>query len=488
MITKRLFVTLICLAWIFVQTGCRSTRESKVSKKKTILSGTIKNYDESRFSFTYDTYSLLKSTSKKSIEIDSTGNFHYQLDISHPITGTLNFGRVMIGGSGNNREIFTYIEPGDSIHIEADVNVLADPDIIKKTLVYSGTGVDNNEFVNHVDQVFNSYQQKRENNSMFIKDMQPKEYLHTVDSIRDTKLKYLAAYSDTSNLSPKLKEIYELDFKDLAVIRKFNYPSTNKFFNEGKEIQLPSDYYDFVDSVKVSNDLDEKGLPYLRYTHFVLTNKYELAKQNGAKEDYLTFLDSELTGRAKYIYMAYSLGSDFNPQIYAQFGKDSPYPDIAAIVKKKYSHLEKMLPGQPAPHVVFSNMKDESITSSDYFKDKFIYLDFWATWCKPCVREIPDLVQLENEYHDQNITFISLSVDADKPVWKNYVTKRDLVGVQFWLDAKNKKIYDEAFNITMIPRFVLIDDKGNIINANAPRPSSGKEIRKLLDKALKNQK
>lgn len=485
MILKKICIPILCITWIFFQTGCRSSRESKIEKKRTVLSGSIKNYDEAKFSFTYDTYALLRSTSKKSIDIDSAGNFHYVLNISHPITGTLYFGRVMIGGSGNNREIFTYLEPGDSLHIEADMDVLSDTDIIKKTLVFSGTAVANNEFVNRVDWIFNSYRQKRENNSIFIKDMQPKEYLHTVDSIRDTKLKYLKAYADTVNISPKLQEIYELDFKDLAVIRKFNYPSTNKFFNGGKEIALPADYYDFVDSVKISNDLEDKGLPYLRYTHFVLTNKYDLKKQNGYKESYLKFLDSQLSGRAKYIYMAYSLGSDFNPEIYSQFGKNSPYPDIAAIVKKKYGHLESMLPGQPAPPVVFVNMDDKTISSKDFFKGKFVYLDFWATWCKPCVREIPDLVELEKEYRDQNITFISLSVDAEKPTWKNFVNKRGMVGVQFWLDAKNKKIYDENFNITMIPRFVLIDDEGKIVNANAPRPSSGKEIRNLLDKSLK---
>jgi thiol-disulfide isomerase/thioredoxin len=487
MLSKRIIISLFCLSWVLFQAGCRSARPTKVAAKKTIVSGAIKNYDESSFVLTYDQYALLKSTAKKSIEIDSTGQFYYQLDISQPIMGTLNFGRVMVGGTGNNREIFIYLEPGDSLHIQADMDVLSDPDMIKKTLVFSGTGVDNNEFANRVDQVFNSYKQKTQNNSMFIKDLQPDEYKHTVDSIRDTKLKYLKAYADSQNLSPKLQEIYALDFKNLAVIRKFNYPSSNKSFNGGKEMKLPADYYDFVDSVRISNDLDEKGLPYLRYAHFALTNKYKLAKQNGTTEDYLTFLDSELSGRAKYIYMAYSLGSDFNPDIYAQFGNDAPYPDISAIVKKKYSHLEQMLPGRPAPHVVFVNLQDESISSSDFFKGKFVYLDFWATWCKPCVKEIPDLVQLEKEYHDKNIVFASLSVDANTTVWKKFVKEKQLTGIQFWLDAKNKKIYDDGFNITMIPRFVLIDDKGKIIDANAPRPSSGREIRDLLDNSLKKQ-
>src|SRR5690606_4121574 len=134
---------------------------------------------------------------------------------------------------------------------------------------------------------------------------------------------------------------------------------------------------------------------------------YDLKKQQGYKEDYFTFLDSELPERAKYIYMAYTLGTDFNADVYNKFGENSPFPDITRIVKKKYGHLEKMMPGKPAPAVVFTTMENEQISSTDFFKGKFIYIDFWATWCKPCIKEIPDLVKLEKEYHDKNIEFIS---------------------------------------------------------------------------------
>ena len=484
-ITKRLVISFICLSFIFLNVNCRSTRNSTDNKKKTILTGAIKNYDESRFAITYDAYDLLKSTTKKNFDIDSNGNFHVDLAINSPITGVLNFGRVMIKGSGNNREIFVYLEPGDSLHIEADMDVVTDGDMIKKTLALSGPAKANNEFMNRVDQVFNSYPQKRQNNSEFIKVLQPNEYKKTVDSIKDEKLRYLAAYSDSVNISPKLKEIFALESKDLAVVRKFNYPSTHKSFNNGIEAVLPSDYYEFVDKVKILPDLDDKGLPYLRYTHFVINNKYELAKEKGYAENYLTFINTELKGRAKYIYMAYSLGSDFNADIFYQFGKNSPYKDIAKIVKDKYGYLENILPGKPSPDISLINTKQENVASADFYKGKLVYIDIWATWCKPCIKEYPDFVKLEEEYHDKNIRFVSVSFDAEKKDWDDYVNTHKLEGNQFWVDLKNKKIYDDGFNITMIPRFILLDGEGKIINANAPRPSTGMEIRKLINENLK---
>lgn len=479
---KNLLIVLACILWTCMQLSCRATREG--AKKKTILSGVIKNAKEPNFKLTYDIFSLLKSTQKEMIEIDSNGRFQIELSLNSPINGVLDFGRDPIGGRGVNKYIYTYLEPGDNVHIEADINVISDLDIIQKTLSFSGPGSNNNEFVNQVNWTFESYLQLRQNNQLFIQNLQPDEYKRTVDSIKDTKLQFLEDYADSSKLSLTLMKIYEREFKNLPIIRKINYPSSNKFFNKDKEVTLPSDYYDFIEDVTISSDLEDKGLPYLRYTHFFLTNKYELKKQNGYQDDYFTFLDSELKERAKYIYMAYTLGTDFNAEVYNKFGKNSPYPDITKIVKQKFGHLEKMMPGKPAPQVVFTNMKNEAISSSTFFKGKFIYIDFWATWCKPCIREIPDLVKLEKEYLGKNIEFVSVSFDSKKEPWENYVNREGLTGIQFWVDKPNKDIYDVGFNITMIPRFVLIDDQGNIVNANAPRPSSGEEIRKLLDESL----
>lgn len=485
MLTKRLFISLIGFTFILIVAGCRSTRSNVDNTKKTIMTGAIKNYNEELFNYTYDAYGLLKSTRNERFDIDSNGIFKVELNLSSPITGTLNFGRVMIKGSGNNREIFTYLEPGDSLHIEADMDVIKDGDIISKTLVFSGNATANNNFVNRIDQVFNSYPQKRQNNSEFIKVLQPDIYKKTVDSIKDEKLRYLAAYTDSVKISPKLKEIFELESKNLAVVRKFNYPSTNEFFNGGKKPVLPADYYEFVDKVKILPDLDDKGLPYLRYTNFVINNKFNLAKENGYTKSKLDFINTELSGRAKYIYMAYSLGSDFNADVFYQFDKNAPYKDITKIVKKKYGHLEKMLPGKPAPAVVFTNINNENVKSADYYKNKLIYVDIWATWCKPCIREFPFLDTLKEEYKGKNIQFVSVSFDAKKTDWEEYVNKHGLLGSQFWVDLPNKKIYDDGFNITMIPRFILIDTEGKIIDANAPLPSNALEIRKLINENLK---
>ena len=110
-----------------------------------------------------------------------------------------------------------------------------------------------------------------------------------------------------------------------------------------------------------------------------------------------------------------------------------------------------------------------------------MYVDVWATWCGPCKAEIPSLQQLETDYHDKNITFMSVSVDTDKEAWKKMVAEKELGGVQVWADGWSKITKDYA--IFSIPRFMLFSAEGNVISTNSARPSSD-EIRGLLDANL----
>ncbi|MEE9407691.1 MAG: redoxin family protein [Polaribacter sp.] len=117
--------------------------------------------------------------------------------------------------------------------------------------------------------------------------------------------------------------------------------------------------------------------------------------------------------------------------------------------------------------------------SLDSFKGKYVYIDVWATWCGPCIREIPSLQNLEKKYHKKNIEFVSISTDesrrnggsweAAEKKWRDFVKAKQMSGVQLWAGQDNS--FQRAYQINGIPRFILIDPKGNIVDANAPRPS-----------------
>jgi thiol-disulfide isomerase/thioredoxin len=139
--------------------------------------------------------------------------------------------------------------------------------------------------------------------------------------------------------------------------------------------------------------------------------------------------------------------------------------------------------GNPSP--IFENYENYKggTTSLSDLKGKYVYVDVWATWCGPCKAEIPALKEIEKAYHGKNIAFVSISVDngrgykdnsleASKEGWKKMIAEKEMGGIQLFSDKAWKSDFVSNFKINGIPRFILIDDKGNVVHADAPRPSS----------------
>ncbi|MBJ6369519.1 TlpA family protein disulfide reductase [Snuella sedimenti] len=125
---------------------------------------------------------------------------------------------------------------------------------------------------------------------------------------------------------------------------------------------------------------------------------------------------------------------------------------------------------------------DGSKTSLSDFKGKYVYIDVWATWCGPCKAQIPHLEALEKKYQDQNIVFISMSVDKEKDYdkWRSMVKNKQMSGVQILAPNQTASEFTRAYGINAIPRFILIDPEGKIVDFDAPRPSNKEAITALL--------
>ena len=137
-----------------------------------------------------------------------------------------------------------------------------------------------------------------------------------------------------------------------------------------------------------------------------------------------------------------------------------------------------------SPSFDYVNHK-EGKTKLEDFKGKYVYIDVWATWCGPCRAEIPFLQKIEEEYHDKNIVFVSISIDVAKDFekWKTFVTDKKLGGVQLFADKDWSSDFMKSYGVTGIPRFILIDPTGKVVKADAARPSNLK-LKEEFDKLL----
>ena len=111
------------------------------------------------------------------------------------------------------------------------------------------------------------------------------------------------------------------------------------------------------------------------------------------------------------------------------------------------------------------------ITSLEDLKGKYVYIDVWATWCGPCRGEIPYLKRWEKKYHGKNVHFVSISIDHNKEEWKEMVASKKLGGIQLFAPKGVKDRFMLDYKINAIPRFILIDPDGKIVDVDAPRPS-----------------
>ena len=133
-----------------------------------------------------------------------------------------------------------------------------------------------------------------------------------------------------------------------------------------------------------------------------------------------------------------------------------------------------------APDFTLTNLEGVDVTLSDLLADGPVILDFWATWCKPCIRAFPDLEALTTEYKDRGLTVVAVSVDGP----------RSRARVAPFIRSKKytfEVLYDNQgrvarkYNATTIPRTVLISPDGVVAHATVGyRPSNHDEIEKCL--------
>jgi len=115
----------------------------------------------------------------------------------------------------------------------------------------------------------------------------------------------------------------------------------------------------------------------------------------------------------------------------------------------------------------FQTQEGNSRKLSDYVgKSTYIYLDFWASWCKPCIRDIPQLKKIYEKYKDMGFEIIGISLDEDKELWLKALKKVDAPWIHLCDFKGSKSKVTEAYHISEIPCGILIDKTGIILETN----------------------
>jgi len=167
---------------------------------------------------------------------------------------------------------------------------------------------------------------------------------------------------------------------------------------------------------------------------------------------------------------------------YETFAKD--YPEMIAKYKPMIQTALKSFNGKPLPYDPNIESPDNKTCKLSSLYGKLTYIDMWATWCGPCCKEIPHLEKVVEKYKgNDKIQFISLSIDTNKQAWLNKLKKDNPAWAQYLIPSEDANKLMALMGINGIPRFILLDAKGNVIDADAKRPSDP-ELIEDIDKYI----
>ena len=450
-------IYVLCLVFLF---SCQK------KESFTLLSGTIMGTDAKEIELEGMNFS-------RKISLNKGGTFSDTLDL--PYDGMY---YLLVS---DEQSYYVYLQKGFNLQFKTEAE-----DFVN-AMKYTGIGQDENNYLIQKNKVIESKfgNQADFENVMKLYTVDEKTFITTIDNLKKSILKKLdeAAIKNQKFVTNEKKEIDFLGQKYFEQYSPYHgYAIENREFKASDDFPKVGDDFDMNDEEAFKHSYAYRGLCSGIFQRIMYETQTEgqapfdkgMEKLKTIKSD---IIRSEL---AKNMLYELNLAATDIDQIYKGILANSIDPTFNEELKEKYETLKKIVKGSPSPTFDYENVTGGK-TSLESLKGKFVYIDVWATWCGPCIAEIPALKEVEKEYHGKNIEFVSISIDERKDFekWKKMVADKELKGIQLFADNDWKSEFVKSYAIDGIPRFILIDTEGKIVSADAPRPSDEK-LKELL--------
>ncbi|MFW0717765.1 redoxin domain-containing protein [Pedobacter sp. N23S346] len=272
----------------------------------------------------------------------------------------------------------------------------------------------------------------------------PEAVICTLSNTLNQQIKIIIAQNERIKINGTIDQFYTL---------KIDGASENMLFQSFKDqsLNISGDYRKELKAI--GGDIHNKmSVPYLKFRTRVdsLTTEFVKAHPNATSSS-LAIIDSYMNNTdADKAATCYNLLSNA--------GKNTVY---GKRIKQFIGTSSVIAPGNEAPDFKLSDLDGKAKKLSDY-RGKYVFIDFWASWCPPCRAEHPMLRKLYKEYN-QKITFISLSMDASDQSWRKAVTADQLTWTQLNDPLSTNGEVADSYGVKAIPFNCVIDPDGKIL-------------------------
>ena len=148
----------------------------------------------------------------------------------------------------------------------------------------------------------------------------------------------------------------------------------------------------------------------------------------------------------------------------------------------KYA-AELLKPGTIAPDFQLQTQDGKTLKFSDFAKGKYVVIDFWASWCPDCRKDLPEIIRMYNKWHNMGVEFLGVSFDTDKEKWTDYIAKAGVPYTQVSeLKRMNQSEVAKAYGVRWIPSLYLIGPDGKVLVSTVLSYKIENKLYELLDK------
>ena len=465
---------------LLIFASCSKKEDVLILKKGTaIITGRVNNLSDNSKTIRFAAGSTVENIEQTAL-IDSKGNFRLELELYHSQN---------VQGYFKNKFINLFLRPSDSIHIVIDEKVFGQDQFPKFEIEGTNTDVEISKTIQKYLFFCGEYSFNPDAEGKSVKefhDILQKEIIRK-DSV-------LENFCKSTKVSDSFKVWAQNDIKYGVANYLLNYKFAHKningdLFDESlfpinDDNAIASSFYPihlrhFALNIGIWQDTvtlnllqkDEKIKAYQRCLNTIISNvekglsrdimcyKSLLTLFNGSFEDY------EVVSKKIDTYIENETLKS------VLFEKENEYKKQKALdisYLDPESNEEKKISGD-----FWKELKDK-------YKWKVVFVDIWATWCVPCRREIPHAIELHEYFKGKEIAFVNLCLDSNKSEWKKVIKNSNIKGDNYFFNEPQTQIFKAKFKFQGYPTYLIVDKQGNLVNKNAPRPSSKDIIEKLL--------
>jgi thiol-disulfide isomerase/thioredoxin len=427
----------------------------------------------------------------------SNGKFEFKLNVTRNLISTLVY---------SSNKIQVYLEPDFRLQFVLDENLSG------QSVAITGTGAAENTFMQDFFKKFSNDFNDSVNEAAMLGSAID-SYENQLFQKRKEQLEYLKTNGIAKNLSVDFMAYIENEINYFYWKGLYSFPIINA--NKDAKIltvaPLPAIMLENFGHVKVNNETALLSAAYRDFIKYYII--YSSSKTNGFNK----FTDFSLSADRKSSVAREKLEGAVYVHWLSRFtleecGRVSPYMKKKLLSTLKEADKNKLhfnfvsktceeaegaqvVAGQPAQSTApkksstgagLVDLKGKPV-ELESLKGKVVYIDFWASWCGPCRKMMPFSKQMHDQLtpeQKKKIVFLYISIDGDSAAWRKAIVDMGMEGIQYISPGNWSSKAVKYFQINSIPRYMIMNKAGDIVDYNAKRPADPAVLEELIRLSL----